>query len=94
MSSSLLKAILPEAQCLPVTESCVITYPGKGHDDWWDLKQLMDAMVRTIDIFKFTHPGKVIVWLFDCSLAHEGLAPDALNVNHMNKKPGGKQGHL
>ena len=43
------QATLPEAQCLPVTESCVIIYPGEGHDDWWDLKQLMDAMVHTID---------------------------------------------
>ena len=31
------------------------------------------------------------VWLFDCSLAHEGLAVDALNVNNMNVNPGGKQ---
>lgn len=88
------QATLPEAQRLPVTESRVIIYPGKGHDDWWDLKQLMNAMVHAIDIFEFTHPGKVGVWLFDCSSAHEGLAPDALNVNHMNKKPGGKQRHL
>ena len=88
------QATLPKAQHLPVTESCVIIYPGKGHDDWWDLKQPMDAMVHTIDIFEFTHARKVGIWLFNCSLAHEGLTPDALNVNHMNKKPGGKQGHL
>ena len=54
----------------------------------------MDAMVHAIDIFKFTHFEKVGIWLFDCSSAHEGLTPDVLNVNHMNKKPGRKQRHL
>ena len=88
------QAALPEDQCLPVTDSHIIIYPGKGFDDWWNLKQLMDAMVHTINIFEYTHPGKVSDFLFDCSSAHEGLAPDALNVNNMNINPGGKQKHL
>ena len=67
-----------------------IVNPVKGHDGWWDLKQLMDAMVHAVDIFEFTHPGKVGVWLFDCSLAHVGLTPDTLNVNNINTKLGGK----
>jgi hypothetical protein len=33
----------------------------------------------------------VAIFLFDCSSAHEGLAPDALNINSMNISPGGKQ---
>src|SRR5882762_8141729 len=32
-----------------------------------------------------------MLWAFDCSSAHEGLASDALNVNKMNVNPGGKQ---
>ena len=51
------QATLPKDECLLVTNSRVIIYPGKGFDDWWDLKQLMDAMVHTITIFKYTHPG-------------------------------------
>ena len=51
------QATLPEDECLLVTDSRVIIYPRKGFDDWWDLKQLMDAMVHTITIFKYTHPG-------------------------------------
>ena len=85
---------LPEAQRLKVTDSCKIIYPGKNHDGWWDLKQLMDQMTHAIDIFEYLHPDKVAIWLFDCSSAHEGLAEDALNVNNMNVNPGGKQRHL
>ena len=88
------QATLPEDECLLVTDSRVIIYPRKGFDDWWDLKQLMDAMVHAITISEYTHPGKVGVFLFNCSSAHEELAPDALNVNSMNVNPGRKQKHL
>jgi len=59
-------------------------YPRKNHDGWWDLKQLMDQTKNTLDIFEYLHPDKVGVWLFNCSLAHKGLAADTLNVNNMN----------
>ena len=88
------QALLPEDQRLEITDSRKIIYPGKGFDDWWDLKQLMDAMVHTINIFEVTHPGKVGVFLFNCSSAHEGLAADALNINKMNINSGEKQAHL
>lgn len=44
-----------------------------------------------VDIFEYLHPDAVGVWVFDCLSSHEGLAADALNVNNMNVKPGGKQ---
>ena len=47
-----------------------------------------------VDIFEYMHPDKVGIWIFDCSSAHEGYAADALNVNNMNVRPGGKQKHL
>ena len=31
------------------------------------------------------------VWIFDHSSCHEAMADDALDVNHMNVKPGRKQ---
>ena len=85
---------LPESQCLKVTDLRKIIYPGKNHDAWWDLKQLMDQMQHAVNIFEYLHPDKVGIWLFDCSSAHEGLAEDALNINNMNINPGGKQHHL
>ena len=88
------QALLPEDQHLKITDSWKIIYPGKGFDDWWDLKQLLDAMVHTINIFEVTHPGKVEVFLFNCWSAHEELAADALNINKMNINLGRKQVHL
>ena len=88
------QANLPESQRLRVTDARRIIYPGKNHDGWWDLKQLMDQTHDAVDIFEYLHPDKVGVWVFDCSSAHEGLAADALNVNNMNVNPGVKQKHL
>ncbi|EGO18931.1 hypothetical protein SERLADRAFT_443479 [Serpula lacrymans var. lacrymans S7.9] len=85
---------LLEDQRLKVTDSCKIIYPGKNHDTWWDLQQLMDQTVHAIDIFEYLHPNKVGIWVFNCSSAHEGLAHDALNVNNMNINTGGKQRSL
>ncbi|KAF7984096.1 hypothetical protein HWV62_16698 [Athelia sp. TMB] len=85
------QASLPEADRLRATDAHKTIYPGKNHNTWWDLNQLMSNLADTVDIFEFTHPGKVGVFLFNCSSAHEGLAQDALNVNNMNIGPGGKQ---
>jgi hypothetical protein len=75
-------------------EAHKIIYPGKNHDAWWDLKQLRDQTKITADIFEYTHPGKVGIWIFDCLSAYEGLAPNALNVNNMNVNPGGSSAKL
>jgi hypothetical protein len=76
---------------LPTTEARKVIYPGKNHDKWWDIHQLMDQVVIAVKIFERQFPNCVGVWIFDCSSAHEALAPDALNINNMNVKPGGKQ---
>src|SRR5882762_12018571 len=86
------QAALPVEQHLKFTDVRKIIYPGKNHDAWWNLDQLMEQM--TVNIFEYLHPEKVAIWVFDCSSAHEGLAIDALNVNNMNVNPGGKQRHL
>ena len=78
----------PEAEWLCVFDACKITYPGKNHNAWWDLKQLWEQTIDAVNIFKYLHSDKVGVWLFDCSSAHIGLAVD---VNNMNVNPGRKQ---
>ncbi|KZP09639.1 hypothetical protein FIBSPDRAFT_900319 [Athelia psychrophila] len=82
------QASLPEAEQLKVTNARKTIYPGKNHDAWWDLDQLAANLADAVDIFEYTQPGKVTVFLFDCSSAHEGLALNALNVNNMNVGPG------
>ncbi|EIN06656.1 hypothetical protein PUNSTDRAFT_72602 [Punctularia strigosozonata HHB-11173 SS5] len=82
---------LPAEQRLQVTDARKIIYPGKNHDSWWDLPQLITQLRHAIKIFKVMFPDKIGVWVFDCSASHEGFAVDALNVNNMNVGPGGKQ---
>ncbi|KAG1815092.1 uncharacterized protein BJ212DRAFT_1447403 [Suillus subaureus] len=74
--------------------ACHIIYPGKNHNAWWDLKQLVENVKDAIDVFEHTNPRMVAIFVLDCSLAHEGLAPDALNINNINIGPGGKQKSL
>ena len=88
------QAELPEATHLNVADAQKIIYPSKNHNAWWDLDQLIEQTKDAIDIFEHIQPGKVGIWIFDCSSAHEGLAPDTLNVNNMNINPGRKQKHL
>ena len=68
----------------------VVTYPGKGHDKWWDGEQLLKQTKEAIEIFNYLFPNCIGLWIFDCSSAHEAFAKDALNINKMNVKPGGK----
>ena len=69
-------------------------YPGINYDAWWDLKQLRDQTNIAADIFEYTHLGKVGIWIFDCSSAHEGLGSDAFNVDNVNVNPGGSSAKL
>jgi hypothetical protein len=85
------QAVLPPESRLHVTDACKIIYPCKNVDKWWDLPQHMEQIKDAVDIFEYIHPEAAGIWAFDCSLAHEGLASDALNVNKMNVNPGGKQ---
>jgi len=79
---------------LQVFDARKIIFPGKGHNAWWDLDQLRKQTRDAVDIFEYMHPDKVGIWIFNCLSAHEGYATDALNVNNMNVRPGGKQKHL
>ena len=54
----------------------------------------MAQMERAIKIAEFKYPKKDgwrHVWLFDHSSCHAAMADDALDVDYMNVKPGGKQ---
>ena len=84
----------PADHRLPTFEARKITYPGKGHDNWWDLPQLIEQLKHTIQVFDHTHPDRTAIFVFDRSSAHEGFADDALNVNNMNVNHGGKQRKL
>ena len=54
----------------------------------------MAQMEKAVEIAEVKYPkssGWRHVWFFDHSSCHAAMADDALDVNHMNVKPGGKQ---
>lgn len=85
---------MPSSQQLKQTDARKIIYPGKSHDKWWDMEQLKEQTMLALDIFEYLFPEAVGVFVFDCSSSHEAFAKNALNVNNMNVKPGGKQVHM
>ena len=58
------------------------------------MAQLLVQVKSAIHIFEYIHLGAIGIFVFDCLSAHEALSDDALNVNNMNSKPGGKQGKI
>ena len=96
LSEDQLKAnsLLPDEEQLKHTDARKIIYPGKNHDKWWDMEQLLNQTTHAIDIFEHLFPDAVGVFVFDCSSAHEAFGKNALNVNNMNVRPGGKQARM
>lgn len=87
---------LPLEHKVVVTDACKIIYPGKGKDDyngiWLNFfHKLLGVGNKGIWVYS---PGRLWRLVFDCSSAHDALSDDALNVNNMNAKPGGKQNKL
>ncbi|KAI5116463.1 hypothetical protein M0805_006723 [Coniferiporia weirii] len=85
---------LPSDQQLQITDVWKVIYPGKNHDKWWDMPQLLTQTKHAVDIFECIQPGATAIFVFDCSSAHKAFAGDALNVNNMNVNSGGKQSML
>ncbi|RGB33946.1 hypothetical protein C1646_787910 [Rhizophagus diaphanus] len=76
-------------------EACVIINPGKNFDGWWDIDKLIEQIENwAIPIFEKTHPEAIAIFAFDNSSSHGKYTDDALNANHMNLNPGGKQAKL
>ena len=86
--------LLPSPKCLHITDARKIIHPGKNGDPWWDCAQLLAQLKDRIPIFEYLHPGAVGVWIFDCLSAHDSFGDNALNINNMNVRPGGKQRKL
>jgi len=74
-----------------VKDAHCIMYPGTSGDKWWDLDQLLMQVDRAIEIFEEAHPNCVMLFLFDHTLAHTLLRPEALHAFDMNKGNGRKR---
>jgi len=74
-----------------IKDACCITYLGSGGNLWWDHVQLLAQVDQAMEIFEKAHPNCVVLFVFDQSLAHTSLGPDALRAFDMNKSNGGGQ---
>ncbi|CAG8834180.1 6711_t:CDS:1, partial [Gigaspora margarita] len=76
-------------------EVCVITYPGKNSDGWWNSDDFVDQVVEhAIPIFEAHFLGAKALFAFDNATSHAAYADDALLANNMNLSPGGKQAKM
>ena len=67
---------------------------GEGREGYWNRDKFMLQMERAVQISEIKYPkgeGWRHVWIFDHSSCHAAMADDALDVNRMNVKSGGKQ---
>ena len=65
---------------------------GKTKEGYWTGEYLLDQIVKkTLPIGEALYPGYELLFLFDNVTSHSIYAPDALQVTHMNKGPGGQQ---
>ena len=67
---------------------------GETREGYWTRDKFVVQMETAVKIAEVKYPkssGWRHVWVFDHSSCHAAMADDALDVNHMNVKPGGKQ---
>jgi hypothetical protein len=83
--------IVHDQRGVMVRDAWCVTYPGTSGDAWWDHTQLLAQVDNAISIFNEAHPGCIALFVFDQSLAHASLRPDALHAFDINKGNGGKQ---
>ena len=67
---------------------------GESKEGYWTRDKFIAQMKKAIAIVEFKYPkssGWRHVCIFNHSSCHSAMADDAIDVNHMNIKPGGKQ---
>ena len=75
------------------TEARVILKYGGDNEGYWNSDLFMKQVAKAVDIAELKYPRAThnLVWLFDQSSGHTAYDDDALNVQRMNVKPGGRQ---
>ena len=67
---------------------------GENKKGYWTSDKVMEQLQDVVKLVNFKYPkseGWRVVWIFDHSSCHAAMSEDALDVSHMNVKPGGKQ---
>jgi hypothetical protein len=72
-------------------DATVIIKPGVNAEGYWKNSDLVAQLVeKAFPIFRVLHPDCDGLFMFDNSQNHHAKPPDALNVNVLNLKDGGK----
>lgn len=79
-----------------VQEARTLLETGDNRGGYWDSPKFLANVRVAADIAEIKYPKESydLLWLFDNAPSHRKMADDALNVNKMNVKPGGKQAIL
>ena len=67
---------------------------GEAKEGYWTSDKFTSQLEKAVIIAEVKYPkaeGWKYVWIFDHSSCHAAMSEDALDVNHMNVNPGGKQ---
>lgn len=70
---------------------------GESREGYWNCDKFMKQLEKAVKIAEVKYPkadGWNVIWIFDHSSCHTAMAEDALDVNRMNVKPGGKQSKM
>ena len=71
-------------------DTMMILLLEKNTEGYFD-DMLMTQVDKAIDIFEAKYPDAHALFIFDNAPSHKKYAANALNADHMNVNPGGKQ---
>ena len=71
-------------------DATVIIKPGMNAEGYWKNSVIETACRKAFPIFRILHPDCDGLFMFDNSQNHHAKPPDALSVNIINLKDGGK----
>jgi len=66
---------------------------GAEYEGYWNSENFLEQIAHAIKIAKIKYSSELhnVLWFFDHSSGHTAFPDDALNINCMNVKQGGKQ---
>lgn len=68
---------------------------GKMDEGYWTGEYLLDQITnKALPITETLYPGYELLFMFDNVISYSIYAKDALQVAHMNKRPGEQQSFL
>lgn len=87
------KSLIPPSGCTQECTLCLYFEYGEAKEGYWTRDKIVEQIKKAVEVAEVKFPpeqGWTHMWIFDHSSRHGAMAEDALDVNQMNVKPGGK----